>query len=111
MVLSNGASSPVFTAKNHKDSGLDSFAIQNFVDVKRINGKILDNGSGLPLSRICFSKMDGSEITKVEFSTANPYGQETVLAADEEIIGIHGNKTHTNSGITLGFIVWKPPKY
>ena len=56
--------------------------------------------------------MDGSEIAKVEFNTsAYPYGQETVLAADEEIIGIHGNKSAHSNGITLGFIVWKPPKY
>ena len=55
--------------------------------------------------------MDGSEIAKVEFNTTKPYGQETVLAADEEIIGIHGNKSAHSNGITLGFIVWKPPKY
>ncbi len=55
--------------------------------------------------------MDGSEIAKVEFNTTRPYGQETVLAADEEIIGIHGNKSNNSYGITLGFIVWKPPKY
>ena len=63
------------------------------------------------LTRLCFSKMDGSEIAKVEFNTTKPYGQETVLAADEEIIGIHGNKSSNSNGITLGFIVWKPPKY
>ncbi len=71
----------------------------------------MDN-NGWVLTRLCFSKMDGSEITKVEFNTsAYPYGQETVLAADEEIIGIHGKKGNGSGIYQLGFIVWKPPKY
>ena len=66
--------------------------------------------SGRYLTRLCFSKKDGSEIAKFELETTYPYGQETVLEDDEEIIGIHGNKSATCFK-QLGFIVWKPPKF
>ena len=88
---------------------MQSFAIPDFADVKRINGKILNDE--WDLIKLCFSKKDGSEITKVEFNNDRPYGQETLLEDDEEIIGIHGTKD-VNDWITqLGFIVWKSPKY
>ena len=35
---------------------------------------------------------------------------EHVLAEDEEIIGIYGVKDLKSYLISLGFIVWKPPK-
>ena len=69
---------------------MQSFAIPDFADVKRINGKILNDEWGL--IKLCFSKKDGSEITKVELNNIRPYGQETVIADDEEIIGIYGTK-------------------
>ena len=88
---------------------MQSFAIPNFADVKIINGKVLDNNWAL--TKLCFSKKDGSEITNVEFSDRKPYGQETMIADDEEIIGIHGTKDMASIIYQLGFIVWKPPKY
>ena len=43
------------------------------------------------LERISFAKADGTELKKVEITTNFSYGQESVLAADEEIIGVYGN--------------------
>ncbi len=74
---------------------MHSFAIKDFSNVKRINGKVLDNDWGL--TKLCFSNKDGSEITKVEFNNTRPYGEQTVIQDDEEIIGIHGTKDTHNS--------------
>jgi hypothetical protein len=42
--------------------------------------------------------------------SGSTFGQETVLADDEEIIGIYGSKVVHTYFSQLGFIVWKPPK-
>ena len=88
---------------------MQSFFIQDFDEVKRINGKVLNDSWSL--TKLCFSKKDGSEIAKVEFFTEKPYGKETVLADDEEIIGIYGTKDQDSEIWQLSFVVWKPPKY
>ena len=43
---------------------------------------------------------------------ALPYGPEAVIADDEEIIGFYGAKENStwNYILSLGFIVWKPPR-
>ena len=63
------------------------------------------------LERISFAKADGTEIKKVEIKASYPYGPEVELSADEEIIGVFGNKDSSNIIFNMGFIVWKPPKY
>ena len=72
---------------------MQSFNIPDYAMVKRVNGS-KDN----PIHKLSFKKKDGTEITKVETTTVhnNPYGQESVIADDEEIIGIFGTKdTHS----------------
>jgi hypothetical protein len=59
---------------------------------------------------LSFGKKDGSQITKVEYSSY-PLGPETLIADDEEIIGIYGTKEFDVYCVALGFIVWKPPKF
>jgi hypothetical protein len=94
----------VFTATGQDAQGLQSFAIPDYSQVKRINGT---NTGSWWLVHLSFGKKDGSQITKVEYSSCTS-GPETVVADDEEIIGIYGVKELY--GIALGFVVWKPPK-
>ncbi len=104
MILSNGVASPVFTATGQDAQGLQSFAIPDYSQVKRING----TNTGSWLCHLSFGKKDGSQITKVEYLSLS-LGTETVIADDEEIIGVFGTKeVHA---VALGFIVWKPPKF
>ena len=85
---------------------MQSFNIPDYAMVKRVNGS-KDN----PIHKLSFKKKDGTEITKVETPwNASPYGQESVIADDEEIIGVFGTKDVDNHVYKLGFIVWKPPR-
>jgi hypothetical protein len=79
--------------------------------VKKIKGCQLDGGHDV--SKLSFSKKDGSELAKVEVgNNGKPYGPESLLTDDEEIIGMFGTKDWANSRFDqLGFIVWKPPKF
>jgi hypothetical protein len=95
----------VFTATGQDAQGLQSFAITDYSQVKRING----SATNYWLGRLSFGKKDGSQITKVEYDSST-FGPETVIADDEEIIGIYGTKEAHTHFIPLGFIVWKPPK-
>ena len=63
VILSNGVASPVFTATGQDAQGLQSFAIPDYSQVKRINGTYTGNW----LSHLSFGKKDGSQITKVEY--------------------------------------------
>ena len=85
---------------------MQSFKIPDFSLVKSVNG----SSSGYPVHKLNFKKKDGTEITKVETDTRKSYGQESVIADDEEIIGIFGTKDVNKFVNTLGFIVWKPPR-
>ncbi len=105
VILSNGVASPVFTATGQDAQGLQSFAIPDYSQVKRING----TNHNQWLCHLSFGKKDGSQITKVECSSYT-LGPETVIADDEEIIGVYGNKEVDVYGVSQGFIVWKPPK-
>ena len=58
LILSNGISSPVFTAKGQDDTNLQQFAIADYSIVKRIKGSELNN-SGYPLHKLFFGKRDG----------------------------------------------------
>ena len=87
LILSNGVSSPVFTCTDQDASGLQSFAIPDYSQVKRINGTNQNDW----IHGLSFGKKDGTEITKVEL-TGSTFGQESVLADDEEIIGIYGTE-------------------
>ncbi len=88
VVLSNGVCSPVFTGKGENDQNMQSVNIQDYAIVKRVNGSI-----GTYIHKLSFKKKDGTEITKVETVwNANPYGEDSVIADDEEIIGVFGTK-------------------
>ena len=88
---------------------MQSFAISDYSVVKKIKGCQLDGGAYL--TKLSFSKTDGAEVAKVELkSGGKPYGQESVLNDDEEIIGMYGTLHDTYWIRQLGFIVWKPPK-
>ena len=106
MILSNGAASPVFTSQGENDEGMQSFNIPDYSLVKSVNG----SSSGWPVHKLSFKKKDGTEITMVETDTRYPYGQESEIADDEEIIGVFGTKNRENYVCDLGFIVWKPPR-
>ncbi len=66
MILSNGVSSPVFTANDQNDQGLQSFAIPDYSVVKRVKGTQQGGDGSYWLSKLSFGKKDGTEITKVE---------------------------------------------
>ncbi len=87
--MSNGFSSPFFTANGINDQGLQSFDIKDYSTVKRVKGSKL---SGSVIHKISFSKQDGTEISQVELLNVQPYGPECYLADDEEIIGVYGTK-------------------
>ena len=106
MILSNGTSSPVFTAQGENDQNMQSFNIHDYSLVKRVNG----SKDGTTVHKLSFIKKDGTEITKVETANWQLYGQESVIADDEEIIGVFGTKDSSNYVDSLGFIVWKPPR-
>jgi hypothetical protein len=88
VVLSNGVCSPVFTGKGENDQNMQSVNIQDYAIVKRVNGS-----KGSAIHKLSFKKKDGTEITKVETGwDGNPYGEDSVIADDEEIIGVFGTK-------------------
>ncbi len=87
MVLSNGVCSPVFTGKGENDQNMQSVNIQDYAIVKRVNGS-----KGNCIHKLSFKKKDGTEITKVELWNRDPYGEDSVIADDEEIIGVFGTK-------------------
>ncbi len=95
VILSNGVASPVFTATGQDAQGLQSFAIPDYSQVKRINGTATSQW----LCHLSFGKKDGSQITKVEYNSYS-LGPETVIADDEEIIGIYGSKEVESRGLT-----------
>ena len=95
----------MFLATGEDAQGLQAVAIPDYSQVKRINGTV----TSCYLCGLSFGKQDGTQITKVEMHS-NTFGQETVLADDEEIIGIYGSKEVYTYFTQLGFIVWKPPK-
>ena len=95
----------MFAGNGQGTQGLQSFAIPDYSQVKRINGTVTNTW----LYGLSFGKKDGSQITKVEVQSYT-FGQEAVLADDEEIIGIYGTKEVSTYFSQLGFIVWKPPK-
>jgi hypothetical protein len=92
VILSNGVSSPVFTANDQNDQGLQSFAIPDYSVVKRVKGTQQGGEGSYWLSKLSFGKKDGTEITKVEVDNNKPYGPDFVLDDSEEIIGIYGNQ-------------------
>ncbi len=63
VILSNGVASPVFKATGQDAQGLQSFAIPDYSQVKRING----TGHNCQLCHLSFGKKDGSQITKLEY--------------------------------------------
>ncbi len=88
VVLSNGVCSPVFTGKGENDQNMQSVNIQDYAIVKRVNGS-----KGDCIHKLSFKKKDRTEITKVETEyNGNPYGEDSVIADDEEIIGVFGTK-------------------
>ena len=66
VVLSNGTSSPVFTAQGENDQNMQSVNIQDYSLVKRVNG----SKTGNSVHKLSFMKRDGTEITKVEIWNA-----------------------------------------
>ncbi len=76
--------------------------------VKRVNG----SKSNDSIHKLSFKKKDGTSILNVETPfKRDPYGQEFVIADDEEIIGVFGTKNKNYCIEKLGFIVWKPPLF
>ncbi len=79
--MSNGVSSPVFTATGHNDLGLKSFDITDYLLVKQINGTEQNYWRGPDFLGLSFAKKDGTVLTKISiFHTI--FGKETVLSDD-----------------------------
>ncbi len=98
----------MFAAKGDDGQGLHSFDIQDFSTVKRVKGTLLQ-GSKV-IRKLSFSKKDGTNITEVSLGEGKPFGPESILSDDEEIIGVFGTKDIDHRIYQLGFIVWKPPR-
>ena len=106
--MSNGVSKTI-AVSGQDASGMQSIGIPDFSVVKRIKGCQLDGDDRI--SKLSFSKKDGTLITKIELASGGkPYGPESVVNDDEEIIGMFGDKS-SNVITQLGFIVWKPPQF
>ncbi len=95
----------MFLAIGQDATNLQSFGVADYSVVKKIKGSDTSN----QITKLNFAKKDGSEIAKVELHST-PYGPESVLADDEEIIGIFGTQQKSSCFEQLGFIVWKPPR-
>ncbi len=78
----------MFLASGQDATNLQSFGIPDYSVVKKIKGSDTSNY----LTKLNFARKDGSEIAKVELYPSIPYGPESVLADDEEIIGIFGTQ-------------------
>ncbi len=96
----------MFLASGQDATNLQSFGVADYSVVKKIKGSDTSN----QIQKLNFAKKDGSEIDKVELYPSRPYGPESVLAYDEEIIGIFGTQQQSGYFEQLGFIVWKPPR-
>ena len=72
--------------------------IPEFTTVKRFKGTQSGNAETgeFWLTKLCFGKEDGTEITKVELDDNKPYGTELVLDESKEIIGVYGTKDKEN---------------
>ena len=90
VILSNGMTSPVFNAADTNVKDIQSFNIQNYSLVKKINGT-KQAGSNY-LRCLIFCKKNSTEIAKIETDAGVSYGTESLLDDSEEIIGIYGYK-------------------
>ena len=78
----------MFLASGQDATNLQSFGVADYSVVKKIKG----SNTSDQIQKLNFTKRDGSEIAKVELHPSIPYGPESVLADDEEIIGIFGTQ-------------------
>jgi hypothetical protein len=70
---------------------LQSFAIPDYSQVEQINGTENNYWNSGKDSVLKFGTKDGAEINKVQLFN-DKLGNETLLNADEEIIGIYGTQ-------------------
>jgi hypothetical protein len=64
------------------------------------------------MRNIHFQDNNGNEITRISTQEVN-FAPDQILADDEEIIGIYGDKDYAGTDTcvaSIGFIVWKRPK-
>ena len=104
MTLSNGVSSPVFTARQQDDSNFKTVNITNSAQIRRISARRSNVG------RITFMDAKGQELYKLQTDDAGERFPDEVLNEGEEIIGIYGAYTTYQFMNYLGIIVWKPPR-
>ena len=107
VVLSNGVESPVFLGKTQ--TAQDMIEVPITPAIRKIRGSINSNY----IYQIIFQSKEGQELQKMESSASNNFASDQVLADGEEIIGVYGTKDQHGSGffVSLGFIVWVPPKF
>ncbi len=76
--------------------------------IKKIRGTY----SGNAFSQIIFQDKYGTEISRIG-NFEQQFGPDQMLADDEEIIGVYGDKDYAekySEFYSIGFIVWKRPK-
>ena len=104
VILSNGVASPLFLAKDQNSDNLQEIKINS--DNTQIRGTY---NSTILLS-VHFLAKNGGEISKILPNTSTT-NIDIDLAEGEEIIGVYGIKDQAQYFWSLGFIVWKPPKF
>ena len=103
VILSNGVSSPLFLAKDQNSDNLQEIKINS--DITKIRGTY----NSTPMYSVHFLAKNGGEISKMQPGTTTNIDID--LGEGEEIIGVYGIKGQNPYFWSLGFIVWKPPKF
>jgi hypothetical protein len=105
VIYSNGFASPVFLAKDQNADGLQTVVLNS--QIKKIRG----TANGNRMANIHFLNKNGNETTRIQ-TRERPFAPDQILADDEEIIGIYGDKDYAGTHpyiASIGFIVWKRP--
>ena len=109
VVFSNGVASPVFASRGVDSTNLISVNL-NSQQIKKIRGgEYATHG----ISLIFFQDKEGKELASIKTWDIT-FAPDQLLNDDEEILGIYGSKDVSagdNRFASIGFIVWKPPKF
>ena len=101
--------SPVFASRDVDSTDLKSVNLNSQL-IKKIRG-----GQHAPygFSHIFFQDKEGKELASIK-TCDTTFAPDQLLNDDEEIVGIYGSKDMSasdNRFASIGFIVWKPPKF
>ena len=99
----------MFLAKDNDDKGLSVVPVRDANDIKRISGT---PAGAACVNKIRLKKSDGTDVVVIDAGNvpASPWSIDHQLADDEQIIGVYGSCKQNQKFLSLGFIVWRPPK-